>query len=79
MSERQRRAWERAAQHPRTVRFEDLQHLLELSGWTLNRVRGSHHTFTRGTAKLTLPRRTPTMLPIYVKQVLEASKPEETP
>jgi predicted RNA binding protein YcfA (HicA-like mRNA interferase family) len=78
VTERQRREWERVAQHPRSVRFEELQHLLETSGWALARVHGSHHSFTKGGAILTVPRRTPHVLPIYVRQVLAVTRPSET-
>jgi predicted RNA binding protein YcfA (HicA-like mRNA interferase family) len=59
------------------VRFEELRRLLELSGWELQRIRGSHHTFKRGSAVVTVPLRRPHVLPVYVRQVLDATRPEE--
>ena len=58
------------------MRFEDVVRLLVLSGWTLDRVRGSRHVFRKGADKLVVPFRKPYILPIYVKQVLDQTKEE---
>jgi predicted RNA binding protein YcfA (HicA-like mRNA interferase family) len=68
--ERRRRLRDRVAQHPKTVRFEDLCRLLEAYGWTLDRTGGSHHVYRRSGASITVPFRRPTVLPVYVRQVL---------
>lgn len=60
----------RVAQHPRSVSFDELRHLLEAYGWELDRVRGSHHIFKRGSQTLTVPHRRPHVLPVYVREVL---------
>jgi len=71
---RRRQLWERLAQRPRAVRFDEIQRLLELSGWTLDRVRGSHHVFRRAGAQLTVPYRRPHVLPVYVREVLRRTR-----
>lgn len=60
----------RLAERPNSVRFEELERLLSLYGWTLDRSRGSHFGFRRGTAKIVIPRRRPHVLAIYVRLVL---------
>ncbi len=74
---RQQKEWTRIAQHPNTVRFQDVVRLLTLSGWTLDRVRGSHHVFRKGADKLVVPFRKPHILSIYVKQVLDQTKEDD--
>lgn len=68
---------QRVAQHPNAVRFEDLRHLLEAYGWTLDRVRGSHYIFTRDGETLTVPHRRPHVLAVYVKKVLSLTEGED--
>lgn len=77
VADRWERAWRAVAAHPRAVRFEELRRLLELAGWRLARTRGSHHAFTREGATLIVPRRTPHMLPVYVRQVLALTRPPD--
>jgi len=60
----------RIAQRPNSVRFEELRRLLELYGWQVERVRGSHHYFVNGRWRFSLPRQLPQMKPTYVRQVL---------
>jgi predicted RNA binding protein YcfA (HicA-like mRNA interferase family) len=64
------------AQHPKAVRFEEVQRLLEAYGWALDRVRGSHHVFARGRDTLVVPHRRPHVLPVYVRRVLEVTREE---
>jgi predicted RNA binding protein YcfA (HicA-like mRNA interferase family) len=64
---------QRIAQRPNAVRFEELARLLEAYGWSLVRVRGSHHLFARGGERLTVPHRRPTVLPVYVRMALAAT------
>ena len=64
----------RIASRPNSVRFEELQRLLEVYGWTVIRIRGSHHTFQRGGDRYVIPRRTPQMLPDYVRGVLDRTE-----
>ena len=69
-----RELWRRLAQHPANVRFAELQRLLELSGWSLHHVRGSHHVFKKGKERLVVPYRRPQILPAYVREVLRRTK-----
>jgi predicted RNA binding protein YcfA (HicA-like mRNA interferase family) len=50
-----------------------------LAGFTLARVSGSHHTFTRGAESVTVPHRRPTVLPVYVRDVLARTAPPQEP
>lgn len=39
-----------------TVPFRDIRRVLEVAGWKLTRVRGSHHVFTKaGEAQVVVP------------------------
>jgi len=67
----------RLAVRPRSVRFEELQRLLHLYGWSLDRSRGSHFGFRRGSDKIVIPRRQPHVLAVYVRLVLERTAEED--
>ena len=56
---------------PNSVRFEEVEQLLDLYGWTFDRARGSHFGFRRGSEKIVIPRRRPHVLAAYVRLVLE--------
>ena len=62
----------RMQQNPKAVRFDELCNFLESLGCR-RRESGSHITFTfPGTGRIiTVPRRIPFVLPIYVKNVLD--------
>jgi len=60
----------RLAQRPDSVRFEELERLLDLYGWKPDRSRGSHFVFRRGSEKVVIPRRRPHVLAVYVRLVL---------
>jgi predicted RNA binding protein YcfA (HicA-like mRNA interferase family) len=60
----------RLAQRPNSVRFEELERLLDLYGWEPDRSRGSHFVFRRGSEKIVIPRRRPHVLAVYVRLVL---------
>lgn len=78
MTDRRGKLWTSLAQRPNAVRFEELQRLLELSGWTLERSRGSHHVFGKGGHMVVIPRRTPHVKAVYVKEVVRLTHPELT-
>jgi len=69
----------RMAQHPRAVSFNEARRVLEAWGWQLDRVRGSHHRFSRDGSHLTIPLRRPHILPVYVQQVLAVTVTIEQP
>jgi len=66
-----RELWLRLAQRPRSVRFDELDRLLTLSGWRLNTVRGSHHVYrSAGGGHLSIPRHRDPVKAHYVRLVL---------
>ena len=71
-----RELWRRLAQRPNAVRFEELRRLLELSGFTLEGVRGSHYVFGRGGEQLVVPYRRPHLLRVYVREALRRTREE---
>jgi predicted RNA binding protein YcfA (HicA-like mRNA interferase family) len=64
----------RMAQHPNAVTFDEARRVLEAFGWELRRVTGSHHVFSRGGERLTVPHRRPCILAVYVRQILRATE-----
>jgi predicted RNA binding protein YcfA (HicA-like mRNA interferase family) len=57
--------------HPKGVRFEDLETLLAYYGYTLVRVSGSHHRYQRqGAPPITLSRHAPHAHSAAVEEVL---------
>jgi predicted RNA binding protein YcfA (HicA-like mRNA interferase family) len=60
----------RMAQHARAVSFAEAERVLGAYGWTVTRIAGSHHRFSRGGSHLTIPLRRPHILPVYVRQIL---------
>lgn len=71
-----RELWRRLAARPRNVRFEEIEQLLLLSGWTLERTRGSHKHYRKDSHLLSVPfRRGPILVP-YVRDVLRRTREE---
>ncbi len=62
---------QRIEQNPKSVRFEDLDHLLQGYGFARRPGKGSHHFYWQGEYRVVVPHRRPHVLPIYVKLVLE--------
>lgn len=55
---------------PGEVRFTEVKRLLEQAGYTLARIRGSHHVFTQaGKTPVTIPVHRGKVKPRYVRQV----------
>ena len=68
----------RLARRVRDVRFEELQKLLELYGWELDNIRGSHHVFRRGDEELiSIPLRRPRVLEVYVRRAIRMTEDED--
>jgi predicted RNA binding protein YcfA (HicA-like mRNA interferase family) len=63
----------RMAQHPNAVAFAEARAVLEAFGWELDRVRGSHHIFRRGSERINIPLRRPHIRRAYVRDVLDAT------
>ncbi len=69
--------WRRIAARPKAVRFAELEHLLFAFGWHFERTGGDHFIYARGPGeRISIPFRRGTMLPIYVRQVLELTESE---
>jgi len=68
---------QRLAQRPNSVRFDELERLLDLYGWALDRSRGSHFGFRRGTEKIVIPFRRPHVLAVYVRLVLNLTAKDD--
>jgi predicted RNA binding protein YcfA (HicA-like mRNA interferase family) len=66
----------RLAQRPNAVRFEELRRYLELCGFRLQRVKGSHHIFRRGPQGIVIPYRRPHVLSNYVREALAETREE---
>ena len=64
----------RLAQRPNAVRFEELERLLLLCSWRLDRVRGSHHIFKREGDMVVIPLKRPHVRAHYVREVLRATE-----
>ncbi len=65
---------QRIEQNPKTVTFEELDQLLRGSGFQLRQPGSgsSHFYYKRGRISVSVPRRRPHLLPIYVKLALAA-------
>ena len=61
-------------QGPKHVRFEDLDKLLRAYGFEVRRPGrgGSHYYYSKRRVKVSVPRRRPHVLPIYVRLALKA-------
>ncbi|MGH2632280.1 MAG: type II toxin-antitoxin system HicA family toxin [Tepidiformaceae bacterium] len=68
--------WRRLAARPRNVRFGEVEQLLILAGWSLDRTRGSHKHYRNGEQRLSVPFRRGTILAVYVREVLERTRDE---
>jgi predicted RNA binding protein YcfA (HicA-like mRNA interferase family) len=57
---------------PSEERFAVVRKMLESSGWTLKRIKGSHHTFTKpGERPVIIPVHHNKVKPAYVREVKE--------
>ncbi len=61
---------ERMRRNPQNVRFHDINSLLIGLGF-VRRQRGSHHVYSLGPHRITVPYRKPFIKPVYVKLLLE--------
>jgi len=54
---------------PSPVRFAEVKRMLERNGWTLNRITGPHHIFTKaGEPHLAIPVHKGVVKYVYVKE-----------
>ncbi|NUN63341.1 type II toxin-antitoxin system HicA family toxin [Pseudanabaena biceps] len=56
---------------PNNVTFGDIRKLLELEGFDLDRITGSHHIFKKDEIVLVIPVHNNRVKAIYVKRVVE--------
>jgi predicted RNA binding protein YcfA (HicA-like mRNA interferase family) len=56
---------------PNNVTFLELRALLEIEGFTLERVTGSHHIFNKGEITFVIPVHKNRVKSIYIKRVLD--------
>ena len=55
---------------PSNVRFAEVRKLLETHGWTLSRIRGSHHVFTKpGAGAVPIPVHHNQVKAAYVRKI----------
>ncbi|HEY7296240.1 MAG TPA: type II toxin-antitoxin system HicA family toxin [Dehalococcoidia bacterium] len=66
----------RLAQRPNAVRFDELRRYLELCGYSLQRVKGSHYIFRKGQRGIVVPYRRPHVLASYVREALTETHEE---
>ena len=70
---------QRIARNPKHVRFADLNRLLRGYGFQVRQPRrgSSHYFYSKGRVKISVPRRTPHLLPTYVRLALKAIEQAE--
>ncbi|MBE7520454.1 MAG: type II toxin-antitoxin system HicA family toxin [Thermoflexaceae bacterium] len=66
----------RLTERPHNVRFEEIERLLLLSGWSLERTRGSHTHYRKGPERISVPFRRRAILATYVWDVLRRTREE---
>lgn len=66
------------AARPNAVHFAELEALLLAYGWQFERAgKGGHMIYARGRERLSIPYRRGTMLPVYVRHVLQLTEGED--
>lgn len=63
---------------PNNVTFGDIRKLLELEGFDLDRITGSHHIFKRNEIVLVIPVHNNRVKSVYVKRVVELTEGEQS-
>lgn len=63
---------------PNNVTFGDIRKLLELEGFDLDRITGSHHIFKRNEIVLVIPVHNNRVKSVYVKRVVELIEGEQS-
>jgi predicted RNA binding protein YcfA (HicA-like mRNA interferase family) len=63
---------------PNNVTFGDIRKLLELEGFDLDRITGSHHIFKRNEIVLVIPVHNNRVKSAYVKRVVELIEGEQS-
>jgi predicted RNA binding protein YcfA (HicA-like mRNA interferase family) len=63
---------------PNNVTFGDIRKLLELEGFDLDRITGSHHIFKKNEIVLVIPVHNNRVKSVYVKRVVELIEGEQS-
>ena len=63
---------------PNNATFGDIRKLLELEGFDLDRITGSHHIFKRNKIVLVIPVHNNRVKSVYVKRVVELIEGEQS-
>jgi len=63
---------------PNNVMFGDIRKFLELEGFDLDRITGSHHIFKRNEIVLVIPVHNNRVKSVYVKRVVELIEGEQS-
>ncbi|GAX35773.1 type II toxin-antitoxin system HicA family toxin [Nodularia sp. NIES-3585] len=63
---------------PNNVKFSDIRKLLELEGFALDRITGSHHIFKKDETILVIPVHNNRVKSVYIKRVLELIEGEQS-
>ncbi len=71
MVDKAERLLKKLKQSPNNVTFADIRKLLEESGFSLDRVSGSHHMFRRDDIVFAIPVHRNRVKVVYVKRVIE--------
>jgi predicted RNA binding protein YcfA (HicA-like mRNA interferase family) len=62
---------EALSNHPNNVTFSDVQALLEIEGFNLDRITGSHHIFKKDEITFVIPVHKNRVKSVYVKRVID--------
>ncbi|MCX5965399.1 MAG: type II toxin-antitoxin system HicA family toxin [Cyanobacteria bacterium] len=62
---------EALSNHPNNVTFSDIQALLEIEGFNLDRITGSHHIFKKDEITFVIPVHKNRVKSVYVKRVID--------
>ncbi|WP_439638148.1 type II toxin-antitoxin system HicA family toxin [Spirulina sp.] len=62
---------QRLRNNPQNATFSDIRKILEQEGFTLDRITGSHHIFTKDDVTFVVPVHNNKVKTIYVKRVIE--------
>jgi predicted RNA binding protein YcfA (HicA-like mRNA interferase family) len=75
--EKENKLLELLKRSPNNVTFANIRKLLELKGFTLNRVTGSHHVFQKNETIFVIPVHKNRVKTVYVKRVIELIEGDE--
>ena len=67
---RKQKLLDRLTNNPKAVRFDDLRTLMFYEGFKLERIRGSHHIFSRPDMTIVIPVHANHVKSIYVRRVI---------